>query len=201
MLSQELLPLREGGFGCHQPGGEHKFPGLWVGRLPWAPVPTLSHRTRTKVWLEAGSRREGGLRSDLSTKPGRSLRAGHTHRESRKPPYPSSVFDLVDPQLHGHVKAVKDVSAEHQRVYGGVDRMDPAWGGRETEGQPPAPACGRAHKRPSQVHAQGEGGGRSGLPDEESRGLGFPGEGSGRQLATPPPQAVTPASSSQAVDS
>ena len=31
--------------------------------------------------------------------------------------------------LHGHVEAVQDVPAEHQRVYGSVDCMDPAWGG------------------------------------------------------------------------
>lgn len=154
VLSQETLPLREGGFGCHRPGGEQKFPGLWVGRLPWAPVP---HPVRpTEPGLRSGWRRGAGGRGDFgatcpqSPSTGRSPSAGHTHGESRKPPYPCSVFDLVDPQLHGHVKAVKDVSAEHQRVYGGVDRMDPAWGGGEAEGQPhtrgPGPHTGRGQR-------------------------------------------------------
>lgn len=57
------------------------------------------------------------------------LRGRHTHEERRKPPYPCSVLNLVDPQLHGHVKAMQDVSAEYQRVYRGVDCMDPAWRG------------------------------------------------------------------------
>lgn len=73
------------------------------------------------------------LQNDLSTQhPHRSQQssgAGRAHAERRKPPYPCSVLDLIDPQLHGHVKAVQDVSTEHQRVYRGVDCMDPAWGG------------------------------------------------------------------------
>lgn len=49
--------------------------------------------------------------------------------------YPGSVLNLVDPQLHGHVEAVQDVPAEHQRVHRGVYRMDPTWEGR-AEGAP-----------------------------------------------------------------
>lgn len=92
-------------------------------------------RTRTKVRIEAGSRREEALwrlQNDLSTQhphpSQQSLGAGHAHPERRKPPYPCSVLDLINPQLHGHVKAMQDVSTEHQRVYRGVDCMDPAWG-------------------------------------------------------------------------
>lgn len=40
--------------------------------------------------------------------------------------YPGPVLDLVDPQLHGHVEAVQDVPAEHQRVHGCINCMDPA---------------------------------------------------------------------------
>ena len=57
------------------------------------------------------------------------LRGWHGHKKKRKPPHPRSVLDLVDPQMHGHVETVQDVPAEHQRVYGSVDCMDPAWGG------------------------------------------------------------------------
>lgn len=67
------------------------------------------------------------------------LRGQHAGKERRKPPYPSSVLYLVDPQLHGHVEAVQDVSTEYQRVYRGVDGMDPTWGGGHREGEPLAP--------------------------------------------------------------
>lgn len=39
--------------------------------------------------------------------------------------YPGPVLDLVDPQLHGHVEAMQDVPAEHQRVHRRINRMDP----------------------------------------------------------------------------
>lgn len=118
---------------------------------------TPPHPRPTEPGLRSGLRQGAGGRGTSgdvaatcpqSPSAGRSSGAGHTRGERRKPPYPCPVFDLVDPQLHGHVKAVKDVSAKHQRVYGGVDRMDPAWGGRETEGQPPVPARAGGHKKP-----------------------------------------------------
>lgn len=59
--------------------------------------------------------------------------AGQSHEERRKPPYPCSVLNLVDPQLHGHVKAVQDVSTKYQRVYRSVDCVDPTWGEEGTE--------------------------------------------------------------------
>lgn len=93
---------------------------------------------RTKAPLEAGNRREGGPRRTLerlvphTASARQSSGAGQSHEERRKPPYPCSVLDLVDPQLHGHVKAVQDVSAKYQGVYRGVDCMDPTWGGEAT---------------------------------------------------------------------
>lgn len=49
------------------------------------------------------------------------------------PPYPGPVFNFVDPELHGHVKAVQDVPSKHQGVYGRVDRMDPTWRGGKVD--------------------------------------------------------------------
>lgn len=123
--------------------------GLEVHRNPRGPGwgscgHPLPCRTRTKAQLGTGSRREGDcgrLQSDLSAYPEHpaELRGRPAHEERRKPPYPCSVLDLVDPQLHGHVKAVQDVSAEYQRVYRGVDCMDPTWGGRAKGGSVTGP--------------------------------------------------------------
>ena len=82
-----------------------------------------------------GTRDQEGFRNDRPVRPKHQAELGGRcgHEKKRKPPHPRSVLDLVDPQLHGHVEAVQNVSAEHQRVYGGVDCMDPAWGGEGTE--------------------------------------------------------------------
>lgn len=128
-----------------------------MGLLPIAPA-------RTKALLEAGNRREGGPRRILESLVPHTLSArqssgaGQSHEERRKRPYPCSVLDLIDPQLHGHVKAVQDVSAKYQRVYGGVDCMNPTWGGEGIErgsatgswttgvGGSPMEACRRAQE-------------------------------------------------------
>lgn len=110
--------------------------------LLWAP-PAPQNQNQG---LAGGKEWEGGGTSEDVRRTGlhalsawQSSGAQHAHEERRKPPYPCSVFDLVDPQLHGHVKAVQDVSAEHQTVYGGVDCMDPAWHGAEKTGSAMGP--------------------------------------------------------------
>lgn len=40
--------------------------------------------------------------------------------------YPCAIFNAVDVELHGDVKAVKEIATEHQGVFWGVHSMDPA---------------------------------------------------------------------------
>ena len=40
--------------------------------------------------------------------------------------HPCPVLDAADVELHGDVEAVEEVPSKHQRVFGGVDGVDPA---------------------------------------------------------------------------
>lgn len=144
---------------------------------------------RIKALFEAGDGREGGTMEDFGTTcphtpraPGRAQGLGQSRQERRKPPYPCSVLDLVDPQLHGHVKAVQDVSAKYQRVYRGVDSMDPTWGGegtgRVSRGLPDPWGGSPMEARTRAQEAQGKQPGPQlripGLPDPEGTVPGWP---------------------------
>lgn len=100
--------------------------GALQGELRWGSLSSQPPRCRSSTEARPEAQREGGGLQWPGTVPG-----------MKALPYPGSVLDLVDPQLHGHVKAVQDVSAEHQGIHRGVDRMDPTWG-QQREGKPPA---------------------------------------------------------------